>query len=215
LAEIITRWPELAGISGIELAETESYQARLHRKKLQHETILRHILPISTEEHSRAHDLAHLQEEQQRALAAPEWSDTTARLRKIGAERDALALQLATIQQKVALVKPIQIATKAYLHHIHVEHDGRADGGPEDQALVNAIANEALTSLQAILSVSQIQIGLIIDQTSSGPSTVEIIQALTNLLDAVNSQIGELEDQVNHHQSSYDLMTKALLDELG
>jgi hypothetical protein len=214
---VVERWPALGGLADLNPAETATYIDRVQRMKLQQETVQGHLAPITAEEHERAHRLAQLQADQQQAMAAPEWAEIAARLRKTGAERDHLALALASARQKVAIVKPTQTALKAYLNQILAERDNETANDELRAARVRALATEAIKNVRAIATVSKLELGLPepIGVSASPAHIDESIRSLQDLLEAIAAQLRALEQEVSHYQTTFDELTAELLSHLG
>ena len=209
--ESIQHWPELGGIVAVGPEPHSPYLEQAERRRSQLLTIMRHIVPIAEDEHHRAHHLAHLQDDQQRALAAPEWAEITANLRRVGAERDTIALKLATSRQKVAQVQPLLVTVSAYLDRLQKGMPNVVN--PEiryhhRQTLVT----DAIDSLESILAASQLEIAPLPARTAPFET---IAQHLTELRHAIAAQLAELQASVDREQSQFDALTATLVAELG
>jgi len=213
----IDQWPTFAGLTDLNVSENPSYLERINGMKLQQQAVENHLRPITAEEHERAHQLSHLQADQQKAMAAPEWAEVAAQLRKIGTERDQLAVILATGRQKVAVVKPTQTALNGYLNQILREQASENTNEEIRNARVRALATAAIDSVRAIAAVSKLELGLPepIEASSTVTHIDASIESLRELLRAVNGQLSSLEEDVAGQQSAFDKLTADLLRQLG
>lgn len=217
LSDVITRWPALAVLRDIGANAGSPYVKQIAAAKLQHETILAHLRPITAEEHERAHRLSHLQADQQRAMAAPEWAEVAEKLRDIGLERDKLAISLAGARQKVAIVSPTQTTLKAYLKQIHKESASRSGDTQLRERRIIMLVSEGISRVRSIAAVSNLEIGIPdpIETESTLPRIQDSIEELEELLRAVEGQLRTLEQEAERQQSTFDKLTAELLGQLG
>ena len=212
IQQALNQWADLAALPAIGPKEDMSYAEKARSRQSQLELLQRHLGPIAAQAHSRAHRLSHLQEDQQRALAAPQWSETAARLRQVGAERDAAALELAELQQRAAHVRPLHVATSAYLARIDSETRSEGGGAARRELRLQVLAQDALINLASLLAVSALELAPLPGQHEDVGT---IIQSLTDLNAALTGELQQLEANTSRQQARYDELTRAILDELG
>ena len=122
-----------------------------------------------------------------------------------------MALTLAESQQKAASVRPLEVATRAYLERI-IQEESSVNHDAVAKVRLQALAQDAVESLASILAVSELQIPRL---PSSDEPLNQIIEELKQLHAALAAQLHELDVQVQKEQARYDELTQVLISELG
>lgn len=226
VAEVAARWPELAWMISQIPGENTAYGVALQRQRALVEAARAHLKELADTSEERNHRLAHLQEDQQEALAAPQYADAVEELRAIGAEREVVAHAIGPVRQRHSLVEPVRQVTERLRGELAREVATLA-GEDDSRGIYRARAvhmmETVLDALTSMMSQQNLQIR-VPQMPALGADAPR--QAILSAASAVDAELHEilvdfstLGERLAREESEVsarlERLTQALLERLG